>query len=187
MIILISLVYIPPAWTALNYFDPPKRFFWGVLALILALEARKEDNRLGGSVFCLAFGLLGWMGLRTLFRPAPMVELDVLFSWMLPLILLVVGASLPRGPGRRFLGGCLMLAGGIQAVLMALQRIGLDPLFAETTVGMAYTPGRMVGTIGYHNQAVDFLALSATGVILLSKSFATRVGVMLLLANRNED
>ncbi len=179
MIVLVSLAHIPPVWPALNYFDPPKRFLWGVLALLLALGARKEENRLGRSALCLALALLGWMALRTLSRPVPLAELDVLFSWMVPLILLVLGASLSCGRGRRFLGGCLLMAGGIQATLMLLQRAGLDPLFSETTLAMGYAPGRMVGTIGYHNQAVDFLSLSTTGVILLSKSFAVRMGVML--------
>lgn len=177
LIVLISLAHVLPAWSALNYFDPPKRLLWGALALVLALGSRKGETRLGGATQCLALGLLGWMGLRTLFRPVPMSELDVLFSWMLPLVLFVLGAGLPCRGGRRFLGGCLVLAGGIQAVLMVLQRIGLDPLFAETTAAMAYVPGRMVGTIGYHNQAVDFLALASTAALLLSKSHAVRLGV----------
>ena len=164
---LVALAHVPSSWPALNYFDPPKRLLWGLLAFALAVGSRRERSRLGGPALCLALGLLGWMGLRTLWRPVPAAELDVLFSWMLPVVLLVVGAGLPRSGERRLLGGSLVLAGVVQAVLMLLQRAGLDPLFAETTAAMAYAPGRMVGTIGYHNQAVDFLALASTGALLL--------------------
>ena len=179
MIVVISLAHIPSVWLALNYFDPPKRFLWALLAAVLALSGTVRANRLGRGALCLSWGLVAWMGFRTLVRPVPTAELDVLFTWMLPLILLMLGAGLSRGERHWFLGGCLMLAAGIQVVWMVLQRLGMDPLFAETTAAMSYAPGRMVGTIGYHNQAVDFLALAVTGVILFSKSFPVRLGAML--------
>ena len=95
MIVLISLAHIPSVWLALNYFDPPKRFLWAVLAAVLALSGTVRVNRLGRGALWLSWGLVAWMGFRTLVRPVPTAELDVLFTWMLPLILLMlVGSAL---------------------------------------------------------------------------------------------
>ena len=179
LIILISLAHIPAGAEVLNYFDPPKRFLWGGLALVLAVAGSIGKNRLGRGPLLLVFGLLGWMVVRTMFRQVPGAELEVLFTWMLPVVLLILGAGLPREGGARFLGGCLVLAGGLQALLMVLQRFEMDPLFADTTASMAYAPGRMVGTVGYQNQGVDFLALSGVGVFLLSRSLLVRMAVLL--------
>lgn len=181
MVVLASVAHIPAAWEALNYFDPPKRLLWAVLAVCLALAGVVRRSRMGSGSLWWAVGLMGWMGLRGIFRPVPDAELEVLFTWILPLLMLVLASGLPRGPGRRFLGWCLVLSGVFQAGLMLLQRTGLDPVFFETTATMAYAPGRMVGTIGYHNQAVDFLALAGSGIFILARGPLARMGLLLPL------
>jgi len=89
----------------------------------------------------------------------------VLAGWVVP-VLLFVASSVTLHGCRRLLSGSLLVAGLLQAVLMMLQYFGMDPFFSETTSIMGYTPGRMIGTIGYHNQALDFLVLCASGLIL---------------------
>lgn len=176
-----SLSHISASSIALNYFDTPKRLLWSVMALVLALVARSEGCRLGARSAWLALGLLAWMIVRTLSRPAPATEIEVLFTWMLPLLMLILGAGIENSKGMRIFGALLVSAGIIQALLMVLQRFGLDPLFRQTTSAMDYAPGRMIGTIGYHNQAVDFLALSASGIFLLSKSSRLKLCFMLFM------
>lgn len=178
LILLASLAYVPSGWGALNNFDPPKRLLWAFLALALAGIWSVGKGRLDRAPLLLSFGLLAWMVLRTLLRPHPAAEVEVLFTWMLPVLLFISASGLNHGRGARIVGGLLLLAGLLQVVFMVLQRLGHDPIFFETTSAMAYKPERMVGTIGYQNQAVDFLALSAAGVLLVSRSFGIRLTVM---------
>lgn len=121
------------------------------------------------------------MILRSIFRPVPTVEIEVMFTWMLPVLMLILGAGVENSRGVRVFGSLLLAAGLIQALIMMLQRFGLDPLFHQTTSAMEYGPGRMIGTIGYHNQAVDFLALSVSGIFLLSKPTKFRLSFMLFI------
>jgi O-antigen ligase/Tfp pilus assembly protein PilF len=169
-ILLASLAFVPASFNALNFFDPVKRLVWSLLAVALAVLVwrRRHSARL---VTGLAVSLSGWMVLRSLLRPVPTAELGVLASWCLPILFFYLGAGLPlKRKDRRIVGGFLVAATLIQAVLMILQRMGIDPLFAATTAGMDYAPGRMVGTIGYQNQAADFLALAMPGILLLTAS-----------------
>ena len=181
LIVLNSLVHIPANWDALNYFDPPKRLLWALMALVLSLAGGCRENRLGQGPLWLAFGLLIWIGIRTGFRPVPVAEIEVLFTWILPVLMLIAGGGIENRKGARILGGCLLFAGLIQAGIMVLQRLGWDPFFSATTSAMAYKPERMVGTIGYQNQAVDFLALSSTGIFILVRSSVFRLAVLLML------
>jgi len=181
LILLISLAHVPSAWDALNYFDPPKRLLWALMALILVWIGYRRENRLGKGPLWMAFGLLFWMGARTLFCPIPAAGLEVLFTWMMPILMMVVAGGLDHRRGARILGGSLLLAGLIQAGLMLLQRVGWDPVFAETTSVMIYKPGRMIGTIGYQNQAVDVLALCGAGIFMLKRSSLWRLVVLLPL------
>lgn len=180
-IVWASLAHVPAVQNALNYFDPPKRMLWALMALTLALAGGSRENRLGKGSLWIATCLLLWLACRTLFRPVPAAEIEVLFTWMMPILMLIVGGGIENRKGVRILGGCLLLAGLIQASIMLFQRGGLDPLFSETTSAMAYKPGRMVGTIGYQNQAADFLALSGTGIFLLAQSPVWRLAVLLPL------
>jgi Flp pilus assembly protein TadD len=175
---LISLVHLPSCLDVLNYFDPPKRLFWALLALILAGAWRIQKSRLDRTPLLLSLGLLAWMVVRTLLKPRPDVELEVLFTWMLPLLFIILASGLDGERWGRVFGGWLVMACLIQASLMVLQRWGFDPLFSDTTSAMEYKPERMVGTIGYQNQAVDFLALSSAGVFLISRSLGLRLAFM---------
>lgn len=163
-----SLIYVPAGLDALNYFDPPKRLIWGFMALVLAICSNTKNSRLGPSLVGLSLALVAWMTARTLFRPYPWAEIEVLMTWSLPLLLFVWGGSLDRERGAKMIGCALLIAACIQASLMLLQRWGLDPLFAPTTSALDYHPARMVGTIGYHNQAVDFIVIALAGIFLIA-------------------
>jgi O-antigen ligase/Tfp pilus assembly protein PilF len=179
---LASLAFVPASFDALNFFDPPKRLIWAMLAAFLAIRCSSRfDLRANPSAWVL-LALAGWLVLRSLLRPVPTAELQVLASWCLPVLLFCLGWGLSLNQrGRRIVGGFLVAAALIQAVLMTLQRVGLDPVFASTTAGMDYAPGRMVGTIGLQNQAVDFLALATVGILLITASPAWFVGGAMLV------
>jgi len=170
LMLLAALVFVPAAFDALNFFDPVKRLLWALMAVVLAVHVWNRRHSVS-LVSGLAVFLAGWMVLRSLLRPLSTAELGVLVSWCLPILLFYLGSGLSLNQKeRRTVGGFLVAAGLIQAVLMILQRMGLDPLFSATTAAMDYAPGRMVGTIGYQNQAVDFLALATLGILLLTSS-----------------
>lgn len=180
-VLLVSLVHVPAGWSALNHFDPPKRWLWALFACGLAAGGGHFCDSKGNRAWWLALVLAGWMILRSLFRDPVDAELEVLFAWLLPVLLFMLAGMARHQLNRRMLGGFLLLAGGLQAALMLGQRLGLDPFFAETTANIAYVPGRMIGTIGYHNQAVDFLALTGAGVFLLTPVVAVQWAVLLCL------
>lgn len=182
-VLLATLAFIPARFDALNFFDPAKRLVWAMLASLLAILCWRRPRQASGPVVGPALALAGWMIVRSLSRPVPTAELGVLASWCLPIALFCLGWGMaPSRHDRRMIGGFLVAAGLIQAVLMVLQRAGLDPVFAATTAEMDYVPGRMVGTIGYQNQAVDFLALSVLGILLITASPAWFIcGASLLL------
>ena len=99
--------------------------------------------------------LLAWMLLRTLLA-WPVPNADVLMGWMLPVALYAVARNMREWKwGGKLLLGIAMA----QGTLMLLQRLGVDPFFPEANAAQAYAPGRMIGTVGYHNQAVDLLAV----------------------------
>jgi O-antigen ligase len=180
-ILFVSLIHVPGTCDALNYFDPIKRLSWGLLAVILACVWTVRSNRFTRAPLWLSFGVLAWMIVRTILKPQPDVELEVLFTWVLPLLLFILATSMDQIRGLRIIGWFLILAGVIQAVLMVLQRFGFDPFFLDTTAAMDYKPGRMIGTIGYQNQAVDFLALSGVGVFLVCRSVGLRLVYMIAM------
>lgn len=175
----IALLFVPPTSPVLNAFDPPKRVGWAILALALVLRPRAWRCRRDAPAVAAAFALVAWMAARTLLRPNPAVEIEVLFTWLLPPLLFLAAHGMRIGGGAlRKLGAMLLVGAYLQATLMTLQRFGLDPLFAATTEAMAYAPGRMVGTIGYHNQAVDFLLVSCVGALWVSSSARVQLAWM---------
>ncbi|MDD8043075.1 MAG: O-antigen ligase family protein [Verrucomicrobiota bacterium] len=193
-ILVATVVFVPASFPSLNFFDSVKRPVWGALCLVMSgLILWRQPSQAGGRRIGLAvFALIGWMVIRTLLRPAPTAELGVLISWCFPPLLFLLGSRMPRSSrNRQITGVCLLVAGIVQWILMLLQRQGYDPLFASTTLAMDYMPERMIGTIGYHNQAVDFLALSLTGILMLTGSWVwffcsglAALPVILLTANR---
>lgn len=179
VVVLASLIYIPVSWGALNSFDPPKHFLFAFVSLILAVTWRYRANRFSRTPLFLVFGLLAWIVGRSLLKSHPSVELEVLFTWILPVLLFIVASGIEQAKGARIFAGLLVIACLIQAGIMVLQRFGLDPFFSASTSCMDYKPGRMVGTIGYQNQAVDFLALSATGILIIGRTLILRLAFML--------
>lgn len=180
IVLLVSLAHISPSLDVLNHFDPPKMCIWGGLFMLLAVgwadASPSEWDRTAG----LAMGLAGWIIARTLCRPDASRELGVLGAWLVPLFLFMLGRLLTVR--FRDVRWGLLLALLFQSVVMLGQRYGFDPFFPDTTRAMDYVPGRMIGTIGYHNQALDFIALCGSVFFVMSrKKFARVAGLLLVL------
>ena len=168
-VLLVSLFVLPPSTGFVNAFEPGKNLIWALLLAVLARLAARSRTQ-PTSWFLLGGALLLWMIGRTLARPLPLREITVLAGWLMPLLFLLVAARLePDEDDHMVLGWLLLVAGGIQATLMLLQYAGLDPFFSATTGTVDYRPARMIGTIGYQNQAAEFLALSLAGLFLLRR------------------
>ena len=165
----VSLLVLPPSTGFVNAFEPVKQMAWALLLAVLTLLAARSRAQ-PPSWLALGGALLLWMAGRTLARPLPLREITVLASWLMPLVFCLTAARLdPTDDDHEILGRLLLAAGGIQAALMLLQRFGLDPFFADTTAAFTYRPARMIGTIGYQNQAAELLALCLAGLFLLRR------------------
>jgi hypothetical protein len=170
-VVVAAWAALPASWGALEFFDPPKRVVWAAMLLaVLAggafrrgpLAARVPDDVLA------ALLLAGAMVARQAFAPDPWREVGVLMAWLLPLVAYAAGRSLsPRGGSRPAMLVALAWVWGSQVLLMGVQALRLDPIFTATTTAMAGIAPRMIGTIGYHNQAAAALAL-AGGVLALT-------------------
>jgi len=91
-------------------------------------------------------------------------------TWLLPGLLFGLGLSVNREQAMKPLAWGLLLCVVIQSLVMVLQYVGMDPFFAATTTEFEYRPGRMIGTIGYQNQAADVVALASVSFILLCRN-----------------
>ena len=159
--------FVPPCFATADAFETPKTLFWCltlVVASFCCFGSAPLTKRRGAGDWA-AISLLGWMALRTL-AAGTLLDWSVLVGWLLPPALYLAGVRLSRQPcatdnRQSAIIGVVGVIGVAQAALMVLQRFGLDPLFAATTNAQSYLPGRMIGTIGYHNQAVDLLAVCA--------------------------
>lgn len=171
---LSTFAFFPARWDALNYFDPPKRLIWALLALFLAMTWRPPACRVLQRMAWITLGLALWMVVRTWVRPRPLAELETLCIWLLPVLLFGLSLGSNRAQVLNQIGQVLVVAGLVQAGLMVLQRLGWDPMFGAITTELAYKPGRMIGTIGYQNQAVDFLALTVAGAFWAFESAKLR-------------
>jgi hypothetical protein len=185
-VLLVSLAHVPAFIPSLNAFDPLKQLLWasGYLVLLVStLFFKKLDNV---NLFTPLLLLLAWIVARTLLRPIPLREIEVLLNWTAPLLAFVVGrifySAFMKRVDLQTLGGWLVVIAGIQLLLMIVQYAGIDPLFTETTTGFAYHPARMIGTIGYHNQAVDFLCVCLAGLWLLKGSQKWRLPCLVICA-----
>lgn len=125
--------------------------------------------------------LLGWMILRTLIRPEPFAEGSVLMTWLLPIAAFRFGTRLSFETANRTLAWALVAMALLQGALMIVQYLGLDPIFPDTTRPMGTPQARMIGTIGYHNQAADVVALGAAGLFVLTRGPWIRLFAMLPL------
>lgn len=182
MLMAAILIFIPPSWPALSYFDPPKRLMVAFLALALIAKRRVDSRHATFDAPDLAvLMLLGWIAVRAIFRPNPWSEWVVVANWMLP-VLVFLGA---RGASPSLLlPACrtLSVLGVAEAFLMLLQHSGFDPLFGFTTEAISYRPGRMLGTVGYQNQAVDLLAIGVFASCLGFRSVMLRLLVIVPMA-----
>jgi len=173
----VALLFVPPRLFVLNAFDEPGRLAWSCLALGLILFPGWRFPTV--KAVRLSLLLLVWIVARTLVRDYPLREAEVLATWCLPVLLFVAASGIDAGAFRpKTLGRVLLVAGYIQALIMILQRFGHDPFFGATTSQIEYLPGRMIGTIGYHNQAVDFLVLTAIGALLCCRSVVSQLLVV---------
>jgi len=170
-ILLATLVFIPPSWAPTENFDPIKRLVWCLLApIILSLGGREFSSfrwRENWAFLLLPVVLCAWMILRTVLRTEPWAEAGVLAVWILPVMMFVAGMF--AGKAMKSLWVWLGVAAGIQAGIMVLQWIGADPVFARTTRDIEEPAWRMIGTIGYQNQAAAFLAIAGGTFALLSR------------------
>lgn len=167
-IFLVSLLHVPAVFPSLNYFDPLKRFGWCIFFGVVLIAARRVSSiAISRPVLLLWWMTVGWLIIRTMLRDYPSAGLDGLTVWLLPFVAFLIGVQMgqARSPGRWL--GWLLIAGAAQALLMLAQYTGHDPLFSSVTSIVEYRPGRMIGTIGYHNQAADFVALAIPALFLL--------------------
>jgi Flp pilus assembly protein TadD len=167
---------------------------WSLLAfMIFAIVLFKRDQRWNRIPLSILI-LLVWMLIRTWQRPVSLRETEVFFSWLQPFLLFVAGrlwCSSDRAFRFDVLGRWLLVSGFLQAGYMIFQYSGVDPLFGETISAFDYKPARMIGTIGYQNQAVDFIGVTCAGIWLTFRKRPVQwmalfvVGVVIALtANR---
>lgn len=181
-IVCISLLHIPASFPSLNAFDPPKRAMWALFLTVLALSGLLQGAFRTRPRAPLAFyGLGGWMILRTFFREVPFREMETGMNWLLPLAAFGIGAEcLARADRKRTPpGAVLAAAAAFQGLLMLLQYAGADPLFGDTTSTFAYRPARMIGTVGYQNQAAETLGVLLAGIWLPRMPKWTRWAVLM--------
>jgi len=175
-----AILFISPSMPAVNYFDPPKRLAWACICLLLGFSSLfLRDNR--SKVMILGVLLLIWMIARTLIRESPFTESGVLLSWCLPLMLFLVGLGIRREHDLTTFCRILFLGGLLQAGFMLAQRAGFDPLFGETTQGITYRPARMIGTIGFQNQAVHYLGIVSATTLIAFRGAWMRGGMLLVM------
>lgn len=175
LVFAVTLAHVPSSVNALNYFDPPKRVLWAALALFLGCASFRSQGGIQRGIRFSLLGVLLWIVGRSLARTRPDIEIEVLMTWLLPGILFGVGLAMDRDRVLKPLAWALLFAGALQAVLMLLQYVGKDPLFADTTAALAYRPGRMIGTVGYQNQAAHFLVVSSVALFVLVRARVARI------------
>ena len=178
-------------------FEGPKRLVWCALALVLATFALKRaiagsSNAVTPPFLLFGCALLAWMAFRSLLAAPFWRVIQPLASWILPPLLCITASVIPwPDTTRRNALRVIVVLAVAEAILMLLQRIGIDPLFGEATSAIPYAPGRMIGTVGYHNQASEFLGVAIFCVpVVFSKrevrlvTLAVLVTAVVLTANR---
>lgn len=198
-----SLGLLGPGLAVLHHFDTikPLILLVGVVSAVFISLWRSTRLIAGGgglktqavpdggvSIVLIAWGVLGWLVARQVSLDVPLAELGVAVSWAMPALYFLAAflscKGEPRGTAdagfRRFLWW-LAAAGVVQACLMLLQRVGC---FNLLTAGIGQPSARMIGTIGYHNQAADFVGLAVLLLWHSGADFRLRapVSVVLLLA-----
>jgi len=181
LILVASIAHVSPASDALGYFDPPKWLVWSVVALALGGASFSVRCAIPMRIHLALLACVVWMVVRTLVREHPLVEMDILATWMLPCVLFALALFLDQKKQFVVIAGFLAVSGGVQALLMLLQYFGIDPLFSDTTTAIDYRPARMIGTIGYQNQAAAFVVICSVAVFVLLRRFARRLMLFCLV------
>ena len=181
ILLVASLVFWSPDTASLDHFDVVKRWilsFAPPLGLLVAMGYRRPRGGLGAPV--TAWILIGWIVSLQWVKTPWSQELDVTVGWLFPFFFFLTGAAMtPRAWGHCVIYLWIVL--GIQSVLMVLQYFDRDTLFIDW-IDITSASSRMIGTVGYHNQAAAFLALLA-GVIWFSTSARwSRVLVLISVA-----
>ena len=187
---VVAALFVLPG--APDSFEGPKRLVWCVFAVGLVVVGLFRKTRTTADGFTAAgWALLGWMALRTFAGPFWRGALPFV-AWALPLLILLLASRLRwREVERLRLVRTVAVLGAAEAALMLCQRFGCDPLFGAATSATDYAPGRMIGTIGYQNQAAEFLGVALVCAVAGWRSRAVRIPAavlfvvtMVLTANR---
>ena len=174
-------VVLPGAGDA---FEMPKRLVWGVLGLWLARGAWREGGGTAGGkgLWAAWWGVMVWMAARSFLGDARGHWAAPWMAWAMPFAMFALAAANRWSDGEKgTLARAVAVSGIAQAVLMLFQWWGLDPLWGEATAKMTYYPERMVGTVGYQNQAAEFLGLAAVCAVYGWRGWRRRVAVGILL------
>ena len=128
------------------------------------------------------WALLGWMFLRSFAGPFFRVA-SPFVAWALPLLLFLLALRLRWNESeKRWFARTVAALGAVEAALMLCQRFGCDPLFGAVTSLVDYAPGRMIGTVGYQNQAAEFLGVALVCAVVGWRSMVVRISAAVLLA-----
>lgn len=156
LLLLVVLVFYPPSWGLGDSFETAKTFFAAFYILLgvgLGIWRRRSAPFQAPLLV-----IMGWLLLRTAFSVDALSRLDMLASWCTPIMgYLATMGFLPLE--RRRIRHWLCVAWLVLAGVMAMQAVGIDPLFSFVTESFLTRGERMIGTIGYQNQAATALAL----------------------------
>ena len=190
----LAVAPLPVLPGASDPFELPKRLVWAALAVVLALPRGGSLDRTPRIALAAGWGLAAWMLLRTAAAAhGPGAALSVpLAAWTAPLLLFLLAFRLPwSASGKRRMLFAVVGVALAEATLMLGQRFGFDPLFGPATQAIGYPPGRMVGTVGYQNQAAELLGIAFVcavsglrGRLVRTTVCALLAGTMVLAANR---
>lgn len=179
-VLIASWAFLPGEWNAVENFDPPKRaiLLTGIAVTLAAALSGTHASRRSSGMLPVAATLTLWMGLRTVLREQPWAEITVLLAWFAPVASFAAGYVV--GPvGWKAARGWIAAAAAVQATLMLLQWWQIDPVLGPTTAGLTPASARMIGTVGYHNQAAGFLAVATGMTIWTIASWQLRMALVL--------
>lgn len=171
-IIIFLLAFLPFFYveTAYDTFEIPKRFLFAVLLMVMCVSlmwrylSKKQTNGVGFFVLMLPIS----MCIITLLNNFNAGGIYHLVVWMLPILFFYICSQLEYSEKEKdwFLL-VLFFCGLVQSLIMISQALGIDQIFGFVTNKEEYFPARMIGTIGYQNQAAEFLALSLSGIFFV--------------------
>lgn len=179
-VLLLPFLFLPPGSPALDHFDACRRVFLALVALLLIFMADPGHLARRAWTMAAASSFALWLVVRGLLAPNVWSGFDALITWLLPAVMFVAGLATASGKRsvwilRAFGAGAL-----IQASIMLLQYVGVNPVPALASVVDNPSVWEMTGTVGTQEQAAAFIAL-AGGVAAFAVS-PTRVPFVFLAA-----